>query len=66
MTQQADLIAVLRSTQRLLETALERMDRARYILTDGNPRPEDDWTLLNTADLKFNYRALTQNTPKDS
>ena len=62
----SDLATTLKSTQRLLETALERMDRARYILTDGNPRPECEWNMLNTADLKFNYRAITRDTPKDS
>lgn len=34
-----------------LNNAIERMDRARHILTDGNPRPDCMWAMLDTADL---------------
>lgn len=34
-----------------LRDAIERMDRARMILTDGQPRPDCNWGMLNTADL---------------
>ena len=33
----------------LLEDAWERMDRARNILTDDNPRPECNWGILDTT-----------------
>lgn len=32
--------------------ALDRMDRARNILTDGNPRPDCNWGMLDTSDLR--------------
>jgi hypothetical protein len=32
--------------------ACARMDRARGILTDDNPRPECNWGMLDTSDLK--------------
>lgn len=48
------LTAELERTQRLLERAIERMDRARMILTDGNPRPECNWGMLDTSDLRSN------------
>lgn len=38
--------------KRVIIEALERMDRARHILTDGNPRPECNWGMLDTADLR--------------
>jgi hypothetical protein len=38
--------------RKALEAALERMDRARAILTDNNPRPECNWGMLDTSDLR--------------
>lgn len=38
--------------RRLLEMAIERMNRARGILTGNNPRPECNWGMLDTSDLK--------------
>lgn len=35
----------------LLKSACERMDRARGILTDYNPRPDCNWGMLETNDL---------------
>jgi hypothetical protein len=35
-----------------LEMALERMDRARNILTDGKPTRECNWGMLDTSDLR--------------
>lgn len=35
-----------------LEKALARMDRARDILTDGYPRPDCNWGILDTSDLR--------------
>ena len=36
----------------LLAACLERMDRARRILADGNPRPECNWGMLDTSDIR--------------
>lgn len=35
----------------LLDLALVRMDRARRLLTNGNPSPECNWGMLDTSDL---------------
>jgi len=40
------------SIQKTLDSALLRMDRARNILTDGNPRPECNWGMLDTRGLR--------------
>lgn len=48
------LTDVLERTQQLLAIAMERMDRARNILTNGNPRPECNWGMLDTTDLRSN------------
>jgi hypothetical protein len=48
------LRAIDASHQRLkeaLEDAKARMDRARDILTDGKPRPECNWGMLDTNNL---------------
>ena len=37
-----------------LDEAIERMDRARGILTNGAPTPECNWGMLDTADLMPN------------
>ena len=34
-----------------LNEAIERMERARNILTGGTPAPERNWGMLDTADL---------------
>ncbi|OZI59905.1 hypothetical protein [Bordetella genomosp. 11] len=36
----------------VLMEALERMDRARAILTNGNPTPNCNWGMLDTSDLR--------------
>lgn len=36
----------------LLANALERMDTARNILTDGHPTPNNNWGMLDTKDLR--------------
>ena len=46
---QAERIRVLREA---LQDALDRMDRARNILTDGKPRPECNWGMLATEQLR--------------
>ena len=35
-----------------LKNAIDRMDRARSILTNDNPQPECNWGVLDTSDLK--------------
>jgi hypothetical protein len=49
----------------LLARAIERMDRARNILTDGNPRPECNWGMLDTSDLKAARPAQTERALTD-
>lgn len=43
----------------LLTQAIERMDRARDILTKGNPTPECNWGMLDTSDLRKAIAAQT-------
>ena len=43
----------------LLDNALNRMDNARNILTDGNPRPECNWGMLDTSDLRAKLLSMT-------
>jgi hypothetical protein len=43
-----------------LVEAWERMDRARNILTDGNPRPECNWGMLDTSEDRKAFAALSQ------
>lgn len=38
--------------EQIILSALERMDRARNILTSGNPTPERNWGMLDTSDLR--------------
>lgn len=45
-----------------LKLALERMDRARSILTNNNPRTECNWGMLDTSDLR---EALSQPAAED-
>ena len=35
-----------------LQSAITRMDRARRILTDNNPRPECNWAMLDADDIR--------------
>ena len=42
-------IAVLEAQ---LASAVNRMDLARDLLTDGNPRPACNWGLLDTSDIR--------------
>jgi hypothetical protein len=50
----ADLRAALAAsaTTEIAERAMERMDRARNILTNGNPTPNCNWGMLDTSDLR--------------
>lgn len=36
----------------MLHNAMDRMDRARNLLTDGNPRPDCNWGMLDASDLR--------------
>jgi hypothetical protein len=38
--------------QEVAEAACVRMDRARTILTHGNPRPDCNWGMLDTTDIR--------------
>lgn len=38
--------------EQIILLALERMDRARNILTSGNPTPTCNWGMLDTSDLR--------------
>lgn len=42
----------VREALRLLKNAMERMDRARNVLTDGKPRQDCNWGMLDTSDLR--------------
>lgn len=44
--------AVLAKVEPLLIDALTRMDRARAILTENNPRPDCNWGMLDTSDIR--------------
>lgn len=52
------LFLTVRAQRKVLEQALERMDRARDILTDGKPRPECNWGMLATSDLHYDITAM--------
>lgn len=45
----ASLEAEVAASKAALLNAWERMDRARNILTGGNPRPACNWGLLDTS-----------------
>jgi hypothetical protein len=47
----------------VVEQALERMDRARRILTGGDPRPNCNWGMLDTTDLRAALAASTSPAP---
>jgi hypothetical protein len=42
----------LATQTQVLNAAFERMDRARGLLTDHNPRPMCNWGMLDTTDLR--------------
>lgn len=46
---QPEAVGLIRA---MLHNAMDRMDRARNLLTDGNPRPECNWGMLDTSDLR--------------
>jgi hypothetical protein len=46
-----------------LAEAIRRMDLARDILTDGNPRPDCNWGLLATEDLRAALTTHEANVP---
>ncbi len=46
------LTARVAELEAALNNALERMDRARAILTDDNPRPACNWGMLDTSDIR--------------
>jgi hypothetical protein len=50
----ADEIEELRAA---LTAACDRMDRARGILTNDNPRPDCNWGMLDASDLGPNVEA---------
>ena len=47
-----------------LTLALERMDRARNILTNGSPTPACNWGMLDTSDLRKALAQPEQEPPK--
>lgn len=47
----APLAAATDNSLPLLQSAIKRMDTARRILTDNNPRPNCNWGMLDTSDL---------------
>lgn len=49
--------AQAQSVPDVLSSALERMDRARNILTKGNPTPSNNWGMLDTSDLRAKHTA---------
>jgi len=46
------------SLRHCLSSCLERMDRARRILTDDKPRPACNWGMLDTSDIRANLAAI--------
>ncbi len=49
--------ALYGDSEEKLNEAIERMDRARNILTGGAPTPERNWGMLDTADLRPNAKS---------
>lgn len=45
-----------------LENVVERMERARDILTQGNPRPECNWGMLHTEFAREALAAVESDT----
>lgn len=45
-------------SESILREALERMDRARNILTNGSPTPDCNWGMLDTSDLREAIAAI--------
>lgn len=56
----------LETTRCKLAHAIARMDRARNILTNGNPTPECNWGMLDTTDLRSNARLSRQGGADDA
>jgi hypothetical protein len=52
----AGLRAEVERLGRLLRSAVGRMDRARGILTNGNPSEQCNWGMLDTSDLQPNAK----------
>lgn len=50
--------AMLKELREVLTDALTRMDRARYILTNGKPTPECNWGVLDASDIRARIDAL--------
>lgn len=50
--------------QELLNDALKRMDRARGILTDGLPTPNNNWGMLDTKDIKEKLNEKVHDMPR--
>jgi hypothetical protein len=51
-TELAEARAEIERLTNSLSTTCERMDRARGILTNDNPRPECNWGMLDSSDLQ--------------
>ena len=51
------------TTREALKQAIARMDRARRILTDGNPTPNCNWGMLDAADLREALAAANSAPP---
>lgn len=49
-----------------LERTLDRMDRARNILTDGRPRPECNWGMLDSTELRKELAAWREGRNDDT
>lgn len=50
------------TAQEALKAALDRMDRARNLLTNGKPTPECNWGMLDTSDIRA---ALSQQAAQE-
>ena len=46
---QPEVVGLIRA---MLHNAMDRMDRARNLLTDGKPRPDCNWGMLDASDLR--------------
>lgn len=48
--------------RKVLEQAFVRMDCARDILTGGKPRPECNWGMLDTSDIRHDITSIQEKT----
>ena len=55
-------VASISQPEAVMHEALARMDRARSILTGGNPRPDCNWGMLDTSDLRAALATATEPT----